>query len=185
MNDQLPPGDLDSLSQEEWNDILDEGDDRDIDFWKGLKEEGKGSFEKSLHEIENVRNRAIEFMKMTLILGSFYVALFQYGAGDFQLIPSDYLIIIPLSPLLVSLFLFVFTYMSPGSHSRAPNSRNAYTSISNGYSELEYTKIMAIVYFIWSDENFDLSQRSIKYQFYGIGCMFSSLGAMAFLLLTT
>ena len=183
MDEEVSTVDGRSISREEWTALLDQDDDRTVDFWKQLMGEGKEAFHSSITEIKKIRDRSLEFMKMALLLGSFYIALLQYNGEENIANLTEYLVYLPFLPLVVSLFIFVFTYITPGSHTLGPSSGNAYMAISNDYDELEYSKVMAVIFFRWSDENFEKVEKSHFLQAVGIGCMFSSLGAMGGLMI--
>lgn len=172
-----------SVPRQEMEEILENSDGNGPEFWEQLMEESKTAFQNSIDEVQKTRDRSIEFMKITLLLGSFYVAIFQFGFEEVQSTPNTYLLYIPFVPLFLSTVLFFYTYIIPNSHTIGPNAKNAQISISDGYDKLEYIKIMATVYFYWGDDNMDMVSKSIKIQLFGIGCIFSSLGAVAGIIL--
>ncbi|MFD1563350.1 hypothetical protein ACFR99_07305 [Haloarchaeobius amylolyticus] len=172
-----------SVSRQKMEEILENSDNEDIEFWEQLLEEGKITFQNSIEEVQKIRDRSIEFMKIILLLGSFYVAVLQFGFEGTQPISNNYLLYIPFIPLFISTIPFFHTYIIPNSHTIGTNTKNAHISISEGYNKLEYTKIMSAVYFYWGDDNMDIVSKSIKIQLFGVGCIFSSLGAVAGIIL--
>lgn len=151
----------------------------DSEFWDQLYKQAISNFERALEEAQILRGESIEMLKIILLLGSFYVAIYQFGSNQFSITTEPTLIFFPFVLLLVSATIFLHGYFTLSSMTFGPNSENPRTAIRDGFDATEYQKVMMIVYFEWSDDNFDLIRKAQKRFTIGLGVIFASLGMVA------
>ncbi|WP_139210913.1 hypothetical protein [Natrinema salaciae] len=150
-----------------------------IDFWKDLLEESKSTFQNSLSSVQNTRDRAIELIKIDLVLGSFYVALFRFGSSSFDFPSNPYILSLPFIILLSSMFIFLIAYFTLGSRTIGASSGNVYQAISEEFGQLQFCQTMAIMYAKWTDKNMKTHRKGVKLVTVGVGVIFASLGTVA------
>lgn len=148
-------------------------------LWSEMYEHSIRNFERSLEEAQALRAESIDMLKIILLLGSFYVAIFQFGSSQFDMSSESSLVFVPFVILLVSAIIFLYGYFALSSMIFGPNSEYPRRSIREEESATEYQKITTIVYFEWSDDNFDLIREGQKRFTIAVGGVFMSLGMVA------
>ncbi|MFC4542011.1 hypothetical protein ACFO5R_08740 [Halosolutus amylolyticus] len=153
--------------------------EKSIEYWETILKESKYSFQNSLDTIQETRERTIDLIKIDLILASIYIALLRFGTNGSQIAPNSFILALPFAPLLLSGIIFLHGYISLGPRTIGISSGNIHESLLQENNKYEYCKTMAIVYAKWTDKNIELNQKSMNHIMIGIGCIFTSLGAVA------
>jgi len=151
----------------------------DSEFWNQLYKQAISNFERAREEAQILRAESIEMLKIILLLGSFYVAIFQFGSNQFSMTTDPVLIFLPFGSLLISAIIFIHGYFTLSSMTFGPNSENPRAAIRDGFDATEYQKVMMVVYFGWSDDNFDLIRKAQKRFTIALGTLLASLGMVA------
>lgn len=151
----------------------------DSEFWNQLYKQAISNFERALEEAQILRSESIEMLKIILLLGSFYVAIFQFGSNQLSMTTDPTLIFLPFVLLLISATIFLHGYFTLSAMTFGPSSENPRTAIRDGYDATDYQKVMMVVYFEWSDDNFDLIRKAQRRFTIGLAGLFASLGAVA------
>lgn len=156
-----------------------EDDERDVEFWEVLMDQGEKSLERGHEEIRGMRSRNIEMIKIVLLLGTLYVALFRLGPSESVFQSVGYIIFLPFVFLLIAFVIFVYSYVSLGGQVLGPGVGNVREAVSDDLSVKEYKETMSKVYFLWSDENIEMIKRSSVILVSGIIFILASLGAIS------
>ncbi|MFC6888452.1 hypothetical protein [Halorubrum trueperi] len=170
------------LNQNNSEELSVDGENSEIDdskFWNQLYRQAISNFERALEEAQTLRAESIEMLKIILLLGSFYVAIFQFGSNQFSMTTEPTWIFLPFISLLVSAIIFIHGYFTLSSITFGPNSQHPRKAIRDEFDASEYQKVMMIVYFEWADDNFDLIRKGQKRFTIALGGLFASLGMVA------
>lgn len=118
-------------------------------------------------------------MKVTLLLGSFYIGVFRSGTGEAVTV-NPYRSWVPFSLLLVSMLCFTYSYMVVGAQTLGPNLARVETDIDDGGDRAAYLRRMSVRYFSWGYQNIVRRLQARAPISIGIGVMFASPGSFAY-----
>ncbi|WP_254839891.1 hypothetical protein [Natronomonas marina] len=153
------------------------------EFWEELNQEAIRSFERGLDWNRELLHKSVDMIKIVLLFGSVYVGLFQFGNTQFGFFETGREVLVPLLPLLLSLFFFAYSYKISQPEHIGPSSRNAYDAIRGEISTSDYQKEMAIAYLAWGDDNAKRISKANNIFWYGISSLFASLGCLCILVI--
>lgn len=179
MTDKRSPVDVNPDAYQDIKDSLDDTDDKSIELWEELLKDGKVAYQTSVEEIQYMREQSVEFMKIVLLIGSFYIAVFRFGFDATQLQYPDYVVYVPFFLLFLALISFVYVYFRSAPYLSGAGKSLVETTIEYDYDREEYVKHMPAIYFLWSRDNLDKFRRLLWLQLIGIFFIFLSISTVA------
>lgn len=168
-----------SVSFDQIGQAIEQAENIDDEFWELSLEQGKQTFSRGYEEAHTRRQRAVEMIKVVLLLGSLYLALYRFGGDSIGIESNPYLAAFPFIFLSISMVLYILGYYELGGQVAGPSSANLYSAIESEYDSTEYRKIMSAVYFKWSDDNMDLLKKEANRFSWGTAFLLSSVVSIA------
>lgn len=173
-------GDADDVeTRDRLAEAIERADERGPEFWAELKSEATDSFDRGLEWSLEIRDKSLEMMKVTLLLGSFYIGVFRFGTGEAVTV-NPYRSWVPFALLFVSLLCFIYSYMVVGAQTLGPNLANVERDIEADGDRAAYLRRTAVRYFSWGHRNIVRRHQASAAISIGIGVMFASLGIFAY-----
>jgi len=172
-----------SVSIDQIDQVIREAEDIDDEFWELSLEQAKQTFARGYEEAHTRRQRAVEMIKVVLLLGSLYLAVYRFGGDSIGVESNPYFAAVPFIFLSISMIIYILGYSELGGQIAGPSSGNLYSAIEGEYDPTEYRRIMSAVYFKWSDDNMDLLQREADRFSWGTTFLLSSLVSIAVLMI--
>lgn len=182
---------LSDMNGDEWDTLLDVGEttssNRDTDrhgseFWDLLYQQRKENFYHGVEHLQSLRDRMINMLKYILLLGTFYIGLFQYGTVGLGLEP-DLVMALPFILLVLSMIIFLQAYYILATQTLGPSKGNPKKAIQDGLQADQYRQVMVMTYSEWSGKNLELTKKAERRFAIGISVVFASLGSTATLFL--
>lgn len=136
------------------SEIREEIKKRDLDgeIVEALYEEGKYSFNQSVDSLRESRETTIKLIRITLIVASIYVALFQLS-GVLISIRHMWIVSLPFIAILVSMISFLVAWSRLNGYVLSPSAENILLALRSEHTRQDYLKEMSVSYFMWADEN--------------------------------
>jgi len=170
-----------SVSLDQIGQAIEQAENIDDEFWELSLEQGKQTFSRGYEEAHTRRQRAVEMIKVVLLFGSLYLALFRFGGDSLGIESYPYFAAVPFILLAISMVYYILGYYELVGQVAGPSSANLYSAIESEYDSTEYRRIMSAVYFKWSDDNMDLLQKEAKRFTLGTTFLLSSVVSIAFM----
>lgn len=158
---------------------IEKNDIEDDTFWGEWKSDATKTFERGIEWNFEAREKALEMMKVLLLLGSIYVGFYNFRIGAENLSSNLTIIVTPFFFLLLSVCCFLYSYMIAGPAVLGPDRDFAHDMLSRDPDTKEYQRITAAVYVEWAEDNFEQRMKADKAVSYGLVLLFASLGAFS------
>ncbi|WP_058992165.1 MULTISPECIES: hypothetical protein [unclassified Haloarcula] len=183
MDPKEHPEQKKSVSLDQIGEAIGDAESVDDEFWEISLKQGEDTFSRGYDEASTRRQQAIEMVKVALLLGSLYLALYRFGGDNIGVESNPYFAALPFIFLSIAVTSYILGYYELSGQVAGPSSANLHSALESGYDSTEYKRIMSAVYFKWSDDNMDLLHKEARRFGWGTAFLLSSLVAIVLLVL--
>lgn len=157
---------------------IEDGEEKSLSFWEYVDEDARFNYRSASSWATQAANTSIDMIKISLLLGSVYVALIQFGIADS--FPFNGLGVgIAFGLLVISIVIFIVSYQAAGEVKITAKMENLHQHVEHDGDEKDILQMTAFDYYYTATQNTDTIQRINWIISLGIFAMMASAGTIA------